>query len=69
MTDDELIEAMTLAYDEEDNYGNLSGAMKAALAVARPIIECETRERCARIAEEMTLCGDIAAAIRNQSND
>lgn len=75
MRADELIEAMARAMFKPDQLNRLDIA-KAMLAIARPIIEAQERERCARIAEE----GDdgtcwtaseraIAAAIRSNGDD
>jgi len=72
MTDDALIEAIARAMFKDDQINRLDIA-KAALAVARQIIEAQERERCARIAET-TFVNDafrfvgtaIAATIRRR---
>lgn len=77
MSDDALIEAMARAIDAS-LYGNKLNAVycyaeaKAALDIARPIIEAQERERCARIAERECLIpsgAEIAASIRDGSNE
>lgn len=77
MSDYALIEAMALAmlksgYSSFWSADDLKGMAHHALAVCRPIIERETRERCAKIAEityvkdafRFELGTAIAAAIR-----
>lgn len=79
MTDDAIIEAMARAmvpnYVDDKRW---LAAARAALAVARPIIEAQERERCARIAEgrywSSALGTDgipkaIAAAIRETGDE
>jgi len=71
MSDKELIKAMWTAY--MDTAGTELNGFKAALAVARPVIERETREDCWRIAmqwaESSDTATEIAAAIRDGSNE
>lgn len=84
MTDDSLIEAMArsiLAHIVEgaevvtqgDDWKAFEGEAKAALAVARPIIEAQERERCANKAFQAWLDGipapEIAAAIRETGDE
>ena len=78
VTDDALIATMARAMFKPDQVNRLDIA-KAALAVARPIIERETRERCAKIAEGLNGWGSdfgkgghamhIAAAIRETGDE
>ena len=77
MTEQQLIEAMARAMFKDDQINRLDIA-RAALAVARPIIEAQERERCARIAEgrywSSALGTDgipkaIAAAIRETGDE
>ena len=52
MSDDALIATMVRAWFESITPMNSDAdLMRAALAIARPIIEAQERERCARIAE------------------
>lgn len=86
MTDDALIKAMTRAYalaaKGQHSCNGRDHQMEAALAVARPIIEAQERERCARVAEGFeanrdwvngSLWGNIrrevAAAIRETGDE
>lgn len=67
MSDYALIEAMALAmlksgYSSFWSADDLKGMAHHALAVCRPIIERETRERCARIAEGLNGWGDDCGA-------
>lgn len=70
MTDEQLIEAMARAMFKDDQLNRLDIA-KAALAVARPIIEAQERERLAAMFDALSCeslnVTDIAYMVRNMA--
>ena len=52
MTEDELVEQMTDVFFDEGQSEDYVSAMRAALALARPIIEREAFEKAAKVADD-----------------